>query len=58
MDKLTCYVYFNKKFFALNKIDLPRQICFKIIKLKVNKLTLRFKKIFIPIKNYPLRQIC
>ena len=35
---------------SLNKIDFPRQICFKIIKLKVNKLTLRFKKIFYSIK--------
>ena len=40
-------IYKGKNFFlSLNKIDLPRQICLKVIKLKVNKLTLRFKKIF------------
>ena len=42
-------IYKGKKnffFLSLNIIDLPRQICFKIIKLKVNKLTLRFLKNF------------
>ena len=51
--KLVLLDKFIKKkifFLSLNKIDLPRQICLNVIKLKVINWLYAFKKFFILIK--------